>query len=154
MLWLAGDRGACFLPTSDTKLANPIKITHFGLTTVTDADASLPGNDFVHLPDKEHACYRPQRDIVAAPYFARQEDLAAAAYASAALDGAAAASAPGQRPTLLFFAGNVGADDPAYSGGVRQVGGVECVSSNPRADMRLPPMILVYLFQRCIHSTL
>jgi hypothetical protein len=64
-------------------------------------------------------CFHPLRDISAAPYWLGQADVAAAAHG---LNGQNASfdihSIPAER--LLFFAGGIRHEDPAYSHGVRQ----------------------------------
>ncbi|KAI8466470.1 MAG: exostosin family-domain-containing protein [Monoraphidium minutum] len=113
VLWLPGDRGACWLPRDDPLLGPPIKVTHWGLAAVPVAIGAAPpgGDDLARL---QAPCHRPHRDVVAAPYAHRQAEMAAATYGA----GAAAAAPP--RSTLLFFAGNPGTEEVAYSGGVRQ----------------------------------
>jgi hypothetical protein len=103
-------RGACWVDPADELLGNLIKVVHFGFH---QHNTALP-NDFQLMPQKGAACYNPQRDIVTAPYSYRQEATANETYA-----GFDPTAIPSDR--LLFFAGTIKADEPDYSGGVRQV---------------------------------
>lgn len=94
----------------DPLLGNAIKVVHFGFHQTR---SKLPG-DFQLMPDKGAACFRPDRDIVAAPYFPQQEVIAKETFK---------AYDPNAIPTgkLLFFAGSIREQERDYSGGVRQV---------------------------------
>eukprot|EP00775_Hariotina_reticulata_P004063 gene4063-4310_t len=84
-----------------------------GAAIVWQAENSpLPG-DFRVMPDQGAACYKPQRDIVAAPYSYQQETLAKETFAT---------YDPNYIPQgkLLFFAGSIKEKEYEYSGGVRQ----------------------------------
>lgn len=66
------------------------------------------------MPEKGAACHKPERDVVAAPYFFQQGTIAKETYSN---------FNPNEIPTgkLLFFAGSIKLDELDYSGGVRQV---------------------------------
>jgi hypothetical protein len=103
-------RGACWINPNDPLLGNAVKIVHFGFH---QENSPLPG-DFRFMPAKGAACYKPERDIVAAPYSYQQETIAKETFAT--FD-------PNHIPEgkLLFFAGSIKEKEYEYSGGVRQV---------------------------------
>jgi hypothetical protein len=84
------------------------------------AAAGRGGGELRAAQDAERrACHRPSRDIVAAPFFDRQEALVNRSFPAAA---GAAGGAVDKNGSLLFFAGDVRQADRSYSGGARQVG--------------------------------
>jgi hypothetical protein len=136
VLWVPGDRGACWLPPDDPLLGPPLRVAHFGLARLPPS-AAAEGSDFATAPAAAAAgpaagaagvggggagagggggCHRPGRDVVAAPYYQAGEAL----MRNGSFPGASP-SAPRAGP-LLFFAGDVRPADKTYSGGARQVG--------------------------------
>lgn len=108
--WMNGDHGACRMHGS--LMDYPIKITHFGL--------SGEGREFHYDVDRDYACFRPERDVVAPPVVAMQTNAMEKAnqmyehvLAHKGADGH-------KRDVLLFFAGRVAFGAKLVSGGARQ----------------------------------
>jgi len=112
-LWLTGDRGACAWPgESAPALANVIKVVHWGWHRPGRGGAMPAG--WGALPNQRWGCFRPSRDIVAAPYWLGQGRVARGTWEVGPFN---TSEIP---PRLLFFAGGVRRDQPDYSNGVRQ----------------------------------
>ncbi|GAX80859.1 hypothetical protein CEUSTIGMA_g8294.t1 [Chlamydomonas eustigma] len=109
-MWFTGDRGSCYAPSSASSL---IKLVHFGLH-LSERRQAQPVLD-PKPGDPLHGCHHPVRDVVTAPYNDVGYKDAQEVYKQIFQDKGAS-----NRSNLFFFAGGVRANNPLYSGGVRQ----------------------------------
>jgi hypothetical protein len=80
--FITAPRGACQIDPADPLLDAAIKVTHFGLQQQQQQHSHNQPGGSQRTAGKLLACHRPGRDVVAAPYFNKQEVTHSAATTS------------------------------------------------------------------------